>query len=211
MNPTVPVDAGLKDVCREIVDRELSEQDWAALEDPDCFRSSRYFGGYDAAARIFRFSWIDPAGEQVTVGFSLADASRILNGELTEVPLAEPAETGPRKVWVLKLLLALVVAAAIAGAIFERLSGDPAAKRRAQALADIAEFEEALERWQTVGGEFPMREPGFMPPDPWGTPYRIDEDGDATMIVSAGPDRRFGTGDDLSSRRSATSGEKPRE
>ena len=34
--------------------------------------------------------------------------------------------------------------------------------------------------------------------DPWGTPYRVVRVGERTVWISAGPDRRFGTRDDLS-------------
>lgn len=33
--------------------------------------------------------------------------------------------------------------------------------------------------------------------DPWGVPYRIAQEADSVAIMSAGPDRTFGTGDDL--------------
>jgi len=37
--------------------------------------------------------------------------------------------------------------------------------------------------------------------DPWGTPYRAVHVGDRTVWVSAGPDRVFGTADDLTGGR----------
>ena len=43
--------------------------------------------------------------------------------------------------------------------------------------------------------------PGERLRDMWGTPYALrGKDPDAVAVVSAGPDRRFGTADDISSR-----------
>lgn len=35
--------------------------------------------------------------------------------------------------------------------------------------------------------------------DPWGTPYRIQCDGDHVLVISLGPDKRAGTADDIKS------------
>jgi hypothetical protein len=47
------------------------------------------------------------------------------------------------------------------------------------------------EFWRALGGAAPLR-------DPWGTPYHLNAGHQSAEWISAGPDKRFGTEDDLS-------------
>lgn len=193
----IPVDSALKDICHEIIAKEWSEQDWATLEDQDCFKSSRYFGGYNSRDRIFQFSFVDLDDEQHSIQFSLSDAPRILSGDMPEVEVQEPAEAENRKNWILKLLLIAGFMIVLGSAVLHWLTTDPAEEDRKQAEAGIDELAESLQRWWTASGTYP--EPGkcLAPPDPWGTPYRIVIADDSPQIVSAGPDKEFDTPDDV--------------
>jgi general secretion pathway protein G len=96
------------------------------------------------------------------------------------------------------------------------------------AQADLNSFQSALEQYRNIGGHYPSQEQGLQvllqrpvnPPlpedwvqtvddddaflDPWRTPYRYRYDGTDELekpeIISAGPDKAFGTEDDLSSQ-----------
>ena len=50
----------------------------------------------------------------------------------------------------------------------------------------------SAEDWET------MYEREDYPVDPWGTPYRYSPVGGEPKFISAGPDRKFGTRDDIS-------------
>lgn len=45
----------------------------------------------------------------------------------------------------------------------------------------------------------PLLKPGQLV-DSWRTPYRVEKDGKAWTITSAGPDRKFGTKDDVTNK-----------
>lgn len=84
-----------------------------------------------------------------------------------------------------------------------------------------AALKAALNQYQATYGHYPSgsalaqiaalrgdnpRKMYFLDPDnafidPWGTAYRIEIDGGNVEVSSAGPDRRFGTADDRTTRK----------
>ena len=78
---------------------------------------------------------------------------------------------------------------------------------RRWATTDLTALAVALEAWRAEHGDWPADCPGaaaaLIRPapqaDPWGTPYSCIRE-DPPRVVSAGPDRSFGTADDLAYR-----------
>ncbi len=73
----------------------------------------------------------------------------------------------------------------------------------------LGQIVEDLRSHEGMGGELPVRRGEFEAwledryrversrVDGWGTPYRLELVGGGFRVISAGPDRQFGTGDDL--------------
>ncbi len=75
--------------------------------------------------------------------------------------------------------------------------------RALRARADLAQLVGALERYLATTGEIPSSLEVLSPlgrpiSDPWGHPYQIRRSGAGVTLLSAGPDGRIGTSDDLS-------------
>lgn len=96
---------------------------------------------------------------------------------------------------------------------------------------DLDSLQSALEQYKNIGGQYPSQEQGLqallqrpvsqpLPKDwvqavnnadafldPWGTLYRYQYSGTGVLekpvLISAGPDKRFGTEDDLSGQQEA--------
>ncbi len=72
------------------------------------------------------------------------------------------------------------------------------AARGAAAEALLDEIVQHLESVRATRRSYPPALPEAPPEDPWGTPLHYEsEGGDRAWLTSAGPDRRFGTQDDL--------------
>lgn len=79
--------------------------------------------------------------------------------------------------------------------------------RRAQAENDLRKMSRLLTMQRNQGQRAPAPEdlPAFLTRnqiapdgiDPWGGRYRIAQEADSLAVMSAGPDRQFGTADDL--------------
>ncbi|MEK9137329.1 MAG: type II secretion system protein GspG, partial [Bacteroidota bacterium] len=87
--------------------------------------------------------------------------------------------------------------------------------KRKIAMGDIASINLALKCYRLQVGVYPTTEQGLNaltnhfetyggepilerpPMDPWGTPYQYSLSSDGFSIVSAGPDKRRGTADDV--------------
>lgn len=98
------------------------------------------------------------------------------------------------------------------------------AERISRTRRDLDQIAEAYRRWVQDDGSFEIPEtypelvdrlaPRYLDRvirlDAWDTPYRLDDD-EGLWVVSAGPDRKFGTGDDLKRRleASASGGQRP--
>ena len=104
--------------------------------------------------------------------------------------------------------------------------GSPTSAAIISADLDLKSFESALEQYKIASGAYPSEEQGLnafvvrpkiaplpdrwvqmydeIEPDPWETPYRYHFPGKQNPtkpeIISAGPDKIFGTEDDLSNQ-----------
>jgi hypothetical protein len=124
--------------------------------------------------------------------------------------------TRARFIGTLVLALALLASLAILGSQFllPRYVADAGKSpedwerefRRAAQL-NMASVALSVRRFTRTKGQLPLhleevpdlREPdGRAPKDPWGSEYRYDRESNESFVLqSAGPDRVFGTGDDL--------------
>lgn len=77
----VPIEDSFLDICKEIMERKLSESEWAEIESDDMFQSGRYIGGYDADEGEFCFSYHTPQGDKYWFQISLNSVFEIANGE----------------------------------------------------------------------------------------------------------------------------------
>ncbi len=86
----VAVTEELRSICRRIIDRQYSEDEWARTAS-DAFQTEHYAGGFDQLEGAFCFSYFAPEHEEFWFQFTLATAKRLANGE--DVALeARPAE-----------------------------------------------------------------------------------------------------------------------
>ena len=117
---------------------------------------------------------------------------------------------------VAKLFLAGVAILLFLWLAFANLLGRPVPPRISRARAEMAHIMVALKAYQFETGSYPTPShglaalemnpgvPGWSGPylrrppiDPWGTPYVYSTMVTNVDIVSAGPDRTFGTADDI--------------
>ena len=85
------IDAEFVTICRQIVEENKSDEEWAEIESDDMFESDHYAGGYDADEEAFCFSHYDATGEEHWFQVTLAEVQAIAAGEerAIEVRLAE--------------------------------------------------------------------------------------------------------------------------
>ncbi len=115
-------------------------------------------------------------------------------------------------------LCGIVCALALAASLAQADDADP--KLRAVALADLGRLKAAMTSLQFDCGSLPsnmqglaalLADPGFkgwngpylngaLPVDPWKSPYRYTLTKDSYEILSAGPDTKFETPDDLAAK-----------
>jgi hypothetical protein len=86
----IPITSEFKEITREIVNKNLSETEWSAIEGDDMFQSNYFEGGFDATENAFTFSffinekeyWVQltldeikkiNAGQMLTLKGTLAD------------------------------------------------------------------------------------------------------------------------------------------
>ena len=119
-----------------------------------------------------------------------------------------------KKRYIIAVTIAVIVLGVIAAWSFLKWRND--AVRRSVAKEDIQQICSALKMYRLLTGQCPtttqglkalMQNPGVtnwqafldpkIPLDPWGTPYRYTTTTNGFEIRSAGPDKAFGTADDL--------------
>jgi len=122
-----------------------------------------------------------------------------------------------------ELLLVLSILALLAGLVLPKLVGTSKTAEIKTTITQIGNFKEALSMFEVDNGHFPKGKNGLndllvkprdaspewhkyldtdaLPVDPWGTPYVYECPGrhnpDGYDLSSAGPDKQFGTDDDI--------------
>jgi len=129
---------------------------------------------------------------------------------------------GEKGFTLIEMLLVVVIIGILAGMVATNLSGRSQQARITRVKADISgQMSLAVDLFEQDVGRFPSSDEGLaalvedtgdegwrgpylkgdLKPDPWGTAfsYSLDsETGRSYAITSAGPDREFGTEDDIS-------------
>ena len=120
-----------------------------------------------------------------------------------------------------EMLLVLVILATLAAIVIPKMAGRSQQAKVTAAASDISNIEMALDSFEVDNGYYPKtgglndlinppaNSSGWkgpylkkgVPPDPWGNPYIYEYPGKHTPngydLMSAGPDGRAGTDDDL--------------
>ena len=87
--PPLAVGPDLIAITAEIVSRERTELEWAAIESDDMFERGPYIGGFDADERAFVFSYRGGTRE-LWFQFTLAEARTIASGSQATVSARSP-------------------------------------------------------------------------------------------------------------------------
>ena len=74
------VESELRDICSDIVDRDLSVDEWREAGSTDEFQGDRYQGGYDAEEDAFRFTYFGTDSTELFFQFTLEEAADIAGG-----------------------------------------------------------------------------------------------------------------------------------
>jgi hypothetical protein len=77
-------------ICREIAARQLSFDQWTAVESSDEFQAGRLVGGFDATEGVFTFSFFDATGSEWWFDLSLEDALAAAAGKSVTFELRKP-------------------------------------------------------------------------------------------------------------------------
>ena len=86
---TIPITEEFRNVCREIVSRNLTIQEWCEIESDDMFQTEHFEGGFEAIEEEFTFSYISE--NEYWFQLTLEEVSKIAVGEniLLEGRIAE--------------------------------------------------------------------------------------------------------------------------
>lgn len=91
MEMEIEVSDELKEICRRIINENLTEADWAAQESDDMFQSSNFEGGFDATESAFCFSFFDNKRQEYWFKITLSEVTQIHKGKKTTIRV-RPAE-----------------------------------------------------------------------------------------------------------------------
>jgi hypothetical protein len=85
----VPINEELKSICRQIIEKNLSLEEWAGIESDDMFQTNSFEGGFDGTEKEFVFSYF--GDKEYWFQLSLIQVTKINNGEFLNLP-GIPAE-----------------------------------------------------------------------------------------------------------------------
>ena len=115
----------------------------------------------------------------------------------------------------IEILLVVVIIGILAAIAVPRLGGRVGQSQIAAARAGVGAIGTAIDLYETDNGKLPESlqnlvtkgsEPNWNGPyirkaeglkDPWGTEYQYTKQGEDFTVVSAGPDKSFGSSDDI--------------
>jgi len=115
----------------------------------------------------------------------------------------------------IEILLVVVIIGILAAVAVPNLAGKVGKAQTSAAKSSIAAIESAIDMYEVDNGKFPDSlqnlvtkgsEPNWSGPyikkaeslnDPWGTQFQYTKSGNTYTLTSAGPDKAFGTADDV--------------
>ena len=86
------IEPELREICKDIVDRDQSLDEWREMESGDEFQGDLYHGGFKAEEDSFCFKYYDPDGDELVFQFSLEEAEEIAAGDQKSVEARESDE-----------------------------------------------------------------------------------------------------------------------
>ncbi len=75
----IPINEELKSICCQIIEQNLSLEEWAGIESDDMFQTNSFEGGFDATEKEFVFSYF--GDKEYWFQLSLILVARINNGD----------------------------------------------------------------------------------------------------------------------------------
>ncbi len=120
--------------------------------------------------------------------------------------------TNPVGFTLIEIMVVILILGLLATIVVQSLRGAADKAKRTKAQADIAEIKTALDRYYLDNSFYPTTDQGLqalvaaptsgripgnyetggylekLPPDPWGTPYFYQSDGNTYVLKSFGPD-----------------------
>lgn len=84
------VDIELQNICREILQMNKCDDEWAEIESCDMFQTSNYCGGYVVEEQAFWFSYFDAHQKEWWFELRTEQLIPVLEGELLHLDLKEP-------------------------------------------------------------------------------------------------------------------------
>ncbi|CAN5596219.1 hypothetical protein BH11BAC3_BH11BAC3_44050 [soil metagenome] len=88
-NMIIPINEELKSICSQIIEQNLSLEEWAGIESDDMFQTNSFEGGFDATEKEFVFSYF--GDKEYWFQLSLIQVTRINNGDFVNLN-SMPAE-----------------------------------------------------------------------------------------------------------------------
>lgn len=77
----IPITEELENICKEILSKDLSLEQWSEIESDDMFQSKIYSGGYDSDEQAFCFS-LYKNGKEFWFQITLGEVILIVNGDM---------------------------------------------------------------------------------------------------------------------------------
>lgn len=75
----VPINEELKLICRQIIEKNFSLEEWAGIESDDMFQKKSFEGGFDGTEKEFVFSYF--GDKEYWFQLSLIQVTKINNGD----------------------------------------------------------------------------------------------------------------------------------
>lgn len=82
MKMKMKIDEEFKNICRKILNMNLSINEWEKIESDDMFQTQHYEGGYDATENAFCFSFYDENKTEYWIQISLEEVKKILSNSI---------------------------------------------------------------------------------------------------------------------------------
>jgi hypothetical protein len=81
----IKVDEEFLKICRLILSKNLSEDEWAKIESGDMFQEKQYVGGFEGIEKAFCFSFYDHDNQEFWFQVTLGEINEIVDGIKTNI------------------------------------------------------------------------------------------------------------------------------
>ena len=83
------IDTEFISICQNILNKNLTLNEWNLTESCDQFQSKKYFGGFDGTENEFTFSYYNKGGKEFWFQLPLSDVDKVISKIITEVEIRE--------------------------------------------------------------------------------------------------------------------------